>query len=238
MSGFMHTSAPAGGDPVKSAFPVADILTALFAEQAILAALYERERTGKGRHVEANLLQSMLAAMVSQTGSYLMTGEEPPQTGTWQPNIVPYQAFRCSDGFVVLTAPNERLWQRVCEALEKPQWLQDPRFAGNAARNLNRPALIGEMEAVLAERTCADTLAALDRHGVPCAPVSKVGEILDQLDEQGGRVASFGDHEFTATTMAHPVRFGGMPFRYRRPPLLGEHTRVILDSLKDEADGF
>jgi crotonobetainyl-CoA:carnitine CoA-transferase CaiB-like acyl-CoA transferase len=238
MSGFMHTSAQPGGDPVKSAFPVADILTALFAEQAILAALYERERTGRGRHVEANLLQSMLAAMVSQTGSYLMTGEEPPQTGTTQPNIVPYQAFRCSDGFVVVAAPNERLWQRVCAALEKPQWLEDPRFATNVERNQNRAALVAGMENVLAERSCANAVALFDAHGIPCAPVSKVGAILDQLDEQGGRITTYGDHEFTATTMTHPVRFAGAQVRYKRPPLLGEHTRVILDSLKDKENGL
>jgi crotonobetainyl-CoA:carnitine CoA-transferase CaiB-like acyl-CoA transferase len=238
MSGFMHTSAQAGGDPVKSAFPVADILTALFAEQAILAALYQRERTGKGRHVEANLLQSMLAAMVSQTGSYLMTGEEPPQTGTAQPNIVPYQAFRCSDGFVVLAAPNERIWQRLCEALEKPQWLTDDRFATNALRNENRATLVAEIEGILAERTCAEAIGLLEERGIPSAPVSKVGAILDQLDEQGGRISTYGDHEFTATTMAHPVRLGQLPMRYRRPPMLGEHTRAILDSLKDEANGL
>ncbi|MEP7361972.1 MAG: CoA transferase [Acidobacteriota bacterium] len=238
MSGLMYTSAEPGGDPVKTAFPVADVLTALFAEQAILAALYERERTGRGRHVEANLLHCMLAGMASQTAAYLMTGEEPPQAGTAQPNIAPYKVFRCSDGFVALAAPNERLWRRVCEALEKPEWLEDPRFSTNAHRNENRAALAAEMEAILSVRPCSDTLAALDRHEIPCAPVSKVGAILDQLEEQGGRIATYGDNEFTATTMAHPVRYAGAQARYRRPPMLGEHTRVILDSLKDGADGL
>ena len=238
MSGFMHTSAPPGGDPVKASFPVVDVLTGLSAEQAILAALYARERTGKGRHIEVNLLQSMLSAMAPQTAAYLMTGEEPPQVGTTQPNIVPYQMFHCADGAIVLGAPNERLWQRLCVALGKPQWLEDERFATNVLRNRNRGELITEMEAALAARNCADVLAALEQHEIPSAPVSTIGAILDQLDEQGGRIATFGDSEFTATTMAHPARIVGTPMRYRRPPMLGEHTRVILDSLKDESDGL
>jgi crotonobetainyl-CoA:carnitine CoA-transferase CaiB-like acyl-CoA transferase len=238
LSGFMHTSAPPGGDPVKAAFPVADVLTGLFAEQAILAALYERERTGKGRRIEVNLLQSMLAAMAPQTAAYLMKGEEPPQVGTTQPNIVPYQVFRCADGAIVLGAPNERLWQRLCRALDKPHWLADRRFETNVRRNENREALVAEIETALREWTRTDALAALERHEVPCAPVSKVGAILDQLEEHGGRIASFGDSECTATTMAHPASFAGAAARYRRPPILGEHTRVILDSLKDDSDGL
>lgn len=238
LSGLMHTSAEPGGAPVKTAFPVADILTGLFAEQAILAALYERERTGKGRFIEVNLLHSVLAGMAPQTAAYLMTGEEPPQAGTAQPNIVPYQMFHCSDGFIVLAAPNERLWERVCRALDKPEWLQDERFANNALRNVNRATLIAEMERVLAARACAEVLAALERYEVPCAPVSKVGAVLDQLEEHGGRITTFGDAEFTATTIAHPARIAGAALRYRRPPMLGEHTQIILDSLKDGSNGL
>ena len=128
--------------------------------------------------------------------------------------------------------------ERVCRALGRPRWLSDPRFQSNVHRNENREALLALMEPVLAGQTCAEALDALERHEVPCAPVSKVGSILDQLEEQGGRIASFGDHEFTATTMAHPVRISSMTPRYRRPPLLGEHTRAILDSLKEDSDGF
>lgn len=238
MSGFMHTSAPPGGEPVKAAFPVADVLTGLFAEQAILAALYARERSGAGRRIEVNLLHGMLAAMAPQTAAFLMTGEEPPQVGHGQPNIVPYQAFRCADGFVVAGAPNERLWERFCRALEHPEWLADPRFASNPLRNEHRAALVSEIESAVSPQRCADVLAVLMQHEIPCAPVSRVGEILTELEEQGGFMASFGDHEFTATTMAHPARIEGAPIRYRRPPLSGEHTQVILDSLKDDSDGL
>jgi len=233
MSGFMHTSAAPGGDPVKAAFPVADIVTGLFAGQAILAALYERERTGKGRRIEVNLLQCMLAAMAPQTASYLMTGDEPRQVGTAQPNIVPYQAFRCADGFIAAGAANQRQWERFCRALEKSDWLDDARYATNPLRNENRTELVDAICAELSGRPCADVLAVLERHEIPCAPVSEVGEILDQLEEQGGRIATFGDAEFTATTMAHPARMAGVAARYRRPPLLGEHTRTILEFLKD-----
>jgi crotonobetainyl-CoA:carnitine CoA-transferase CaiB-like acyl-CoA transferase len=238
MSGFMHTSAPPSGVPVKAAFPVADILTGLFAEQAILAALYARERTGVGRRIEVSLLHSMLAAMAPQTAAYLMTSEEPPQVGHAQPNIVPYQAFRCADGYLVAGAPNERLWERFCRALERPEWLSDPRFASNPLRNQHRDELVREIESTLSSKRCADVLDVLMRHEIPCAPVSKVGETLTQLEEQGGCIATFGDHEFTATTMAHPARIEGAAIRYRRPPLVGEHTQVILDALKDDSDGL
>ena len=236
--GFMHTSAAPGGDPVKASFPVADIVTGLFAAQAILAALYERERTGRGRRIDVSLLDCMLAAMAPQTAAWLMTGEEPPQAGTAQPNIVPYQAFRCRDGHIVAGAANQRQWERFCTALGRPEWLEDARFATNPQRNQHREALVNGIEAALSGRDCAGTLEVLTGHGIPCAPVSTVSAILDQLEEQGGRVATFGDAAFTATTMANPVRLSGSAFRYRRPPLLGEHTRVILDSLKDGSDGF
>lgn len=238
LSGFMHTSAAPGGDPVKASFPVADIVTGLFAAQAILAALYERERTGRGRRIEVSLLDCMLAAMAPQTAAFLMTGEEPPQAGTAQPNIVPYQAFRCRDGHIVAGAANQRQWERLCAALERPEWLRDARFATNPLRNQHRAELVGEIETVLSGCDCAGALDALARHGIPCAPVSTVSAILEELEEQGGRVATFGDAAFTATTMANPVRLSGSAFRYRRPPLLGEHTRSILDSLKDGSDGF
>jgi len=185
-----------------------------------------------------NLLQSLLAAMAPQTAAFLMTGEEPPQVGHAQPNIVPYQAFRCADGFVVAGAPNERLWERFCRALERTEWLADPRFATNPLRNQHRSELVNEIEVTLGSKRSADVLEVLMRHEIPCAPVSRVGEIVTELENQGGRIVSFGDHDFTATTMAHPARLAGVAIRYRRPPLPGEHTQGILDSLKDDSDGF
>jgi crotonobetainyl-CoA:carnitine CoA-transferase CaiB-like acyl-CoA transferase len=227
LSGLMHMSAEPGGRPVKSAFPVADVLTGLFAEQAILAALH----AGRGQRIEVSLLDSLLAAMAPLATAYLMTGEEPPQMGVAQANIVPYQVFRCADGYVAAGAPNDRLFERFARALGHPEWAADARFATNPERTRHRAELVGEVEAALAKLTVAGAVARFEAEGLPCAPVSRLSETLEHPAVAAGVV------DFGVRTMAHPARFSVSPVSYRHPPRLGEHTESILAWLEETSDG-
>ena len=230
MSGLMRASAGPDEEAVKVAFPVSDILTSLFAGQAILASLYSREKDGRGRYIEVSLLEGMLSAMCSLVTGTLLTGQEPERVGTAQHNIVPYQMFHCRDAPIVFGSPNERLWQRLCEALEHPQWLEDPRFQGNAARNQHRAELVGEMEAVLRTRPAAHWLERLERCEVPCGPVCSISEALSlpQVAARGTVVECDHAELGRLRLVGNPMRMAGTPFAYRAPPGLGEHTQAVM----------
>jgi crotonobetainyl-CoA:carnitine CoA-transferase CaiB-like acyl-CoA transferase len=164
MSGMMLASGWEGV-PAKACFPVADILAGQFASQAILAALYERERTGKGAHIEVSLLEALLFAMPSQTMGCLLTGTSPaPNTAM----IAPYQLLQCQDAALAVAVPNERIWRRFCEALGRPEWTAEERYRTNQRRIQNRDSLIEQIEAVMRLRGSAEWQAILDRHQVPC----------------------------------------------------------------------
>ncbi len=238
LSGFMRVSSTPGGPPVKAGFPIADILAGLFAGQAILAALYERERTGAGRYVEVSLLESMLASMTSVTGSYLVAGHETQGMGVTQANITPYQVFRCADAEIVTGAPNERVWRRFAAALGHAEWIEDERYRDNAARNRHRAELVSEIERVLASRPAAEWLAILDRHEVPCAPVATVGEAFahPQLAARGSIVGVEHSKLGPIQLVGCPMRLDGYAPSYRPPPVLGEHTEAVLRELSMTVD--
>jgi len=229
MSGCMHVSASEEQVAVKVAFPVADILAGLFAEQAILAALYRRRETGQGRRIEVSLLDGMLCALSNLATGTLLTGQEPRRVGTAQPNIVPYQLFHCADSPIVAGAPNDRLWEKFCHALGRPGWIDDERFRGNQKRNENRPALVAMIEEVLRTEPAARWLERLERHGVPCGPVLTMSEALAQR-----QVAARGTIVETAhpklgkiRLIGHPARIAGHDPPCRAPAELGAHTEAV-----------
>jgi crotonobetainyl-CoA:carnitine CoA-transferase CaiB-like acyl-CoA transferase len=224
MSGLMPVSAEPGGPPVKAGFPVADVIASLFAGQAILAALYRRERTAHGAYIEVSLIECLLAAMAPLTSAYLMAGKEPQPMGTAQPNIAPYQMFRCRDASIVIGVTNDRIWERFCHALERAEWLTDERYRGNRSRNAHRAILVSAIEETLAARPAAEWLERLARHEVPCAPVLTVAEILNHPHIAArGTVVDAGGLKM----VGNPMRFAGFEAEYKAPPALGEHTAQI-----------
>jgi crotonobetainyl-CoA:carnitine CoA-transferase CaiB-like acyl-CoA transferase len=235
MSGLMSITGPAGGEPTKVGVALVDVLTGLYATTGVLAALAERERTGRGQRVEVSLLGSALASLVNQASSYLCTGRPPRAMGNRHPSITPYETLATADRPLVVAVGNDAQFARLCRVLGLPEAADDPRFASNADRVRNRDALAALLEEALAARRAADWVAALADAGVPCGLVNDVGEAFALAERLGLEpVADAGG----VPQVANPIRLSASPAGYRlAPPALGEHTAEVLAWLAADPPG-
>jgi crotonobetainyl-CoA:carnitine CoA-transferase CaiB-like acyl-CoA transferase len=226
MSGLMSITGPAGGEPTKVGVALVDVLTGLYAFGGVLAALHERDRTGRGQLVEVSLLGSALASLVNQASSYLCTGRPPRAMGNRHPSITPYETLATADRPLVVAVGNDGQFARLCRVLGLPETADDPRFATNADRVANRDALAALLERALAAREAADWVPALADAGVPCGLVNDVGEAFALAERLGlDPVADAGG----VPQVANPIRLSSSPASYRLgPPTLGEHTAELL----------
>ena len=226
MSGLMSITGPAGGEPTKVGVALVDVLTGLYAFGGVLAALAERQRTGRGQRVEVSLLGSALASLVNQASSYLCTGRPPVAMGNRHPSIAPYETLATADRPLVVAVGNDAQFARLCRVLGLPEAAADPRFATNADRVTNREALVGLLEEALAARGADDWVAALAGAGVPCGLVNDVGAAFARAERPGlDPVADAGG----IPQVADPIRLSASPASYRlAPPALGEHTAEVL----------
>jgi crotonobetainyl-CoA:carnitine CoA-transferase CaiB-like acyl-CoA transferase len=233
MSGLMTVSAYPDGPPVKCGFPVVDIVTSFYASQAVLASLFSRERTGKGRYVDICLLESMMGVMCSVTSAWLLAKAETKPMGATQGSIVPYQIFKCADGMMVIGAPNERLWQGFCRALGREDLMDDPKYSRNELRVKHRDELVGKIDAELAQHPRQYWLSAFEREQVPCGPVLSTAEVLDSpaIRERGAVVTLQDPVSGPVEVLRSPMRFAGLEPRLEAPPRLGEHTAKVLQEL-------
>jgi glutaryl-CoA transferase len=232
LSGLMSFTGHPGGEPTKVGVALLDVICGLYAANAIQAALLERSRTGRGRHVSVSLFDASVAALVNQGANHLLGGLVPGPMGNAHPNIVPYQLFRASDRPFILAAGNDRLFERTCSVLGLPDLAQDPRYATNGARVRHRETLIPLLEERFAARTAAEWLEALSAASVPCAPVRTLDEVFASR-EGANAVQDVDDPARGALRLvADPIRVDGRRLPTRRPPpALGEHTDEVLEDL-------
>jgi len=241
MGGLMSITGKADGEegagPVKVGVALTDILTGLYASNAILAALAERERSGQGQYIDLALLDVQIACLGNQALNYLTTGVPPKRLGNAHPNIVPYQDFPTADGDFILTVGNDGQFRKFCEVAGHPEWATDPRFASNSARVANRAELIPLIRQVTVFRTTAEWIAALEQAGVPCGPINDLDQVFadPQVQARGTRIRMAHPLAGEVDLVANPIRLSRTPVDYRRPPpLLGEHNREVLaDWLSD-----
>jgi crotonobetainyl-CoA:carnitine CoA-transferase CaiB-like acyl-CoA transferase len=235
MSGLMSITGPAGGEPTKVGVALVDVLTGLYAFGGVLAALHERDRTGRGQRVEVSLLGSALASLVNQASSYLCTGRPPRAMGNRHPSITPYETLATADRPLVVAVGNDGQFARLCRVLEVPELAADPRFATNAARVANRDALAALLERALAGRGAAEWVAGLSDVGVACGLVNDVGEAFALAERLGlDPVADAGG----VPQVADPIGLSATPASYRlAPPALGQHTAEVLRWLGVPATG-
>ena len=242
-SGTMSTTGFEGGPPVRSGVSFIDMATGIAAYGAIVAALFARERTGKGAWVHGSLLETAVSLLGYHAISWLQGGQLPVKQGSGSSSSVPYQAFECNDGYMLLGAPNDAAWMRLCEGLEDPGLAADARFASIRLRVDNRAVLIPLLERRFRENTVAHWVDRLERKGIAVSPL----QTLDQVFTHPQVLANEMLVKLTDSDGAD-MPLVGMPFKMetddgpmspsRRPvPRLGAHTdEVLRDVLGYSAD--
>ena len=233
LSGLMSITGHPGGEPTKVGVALLDVVCGLYAANAIQAAIIRRHETGLGGRVTVSLFDASVAAMVNQAANYLLGDLVPQPLGNQHPNIVPYQLFDAADRPFILAAGNDRLFERTCDVIARPELALDERFATNGARVRHRDELIPILAEVFSTRPAVEWIAALEAAAVPCAPVRTMDEVfaapegaatLQRVDDPGHGLLRL---------VASPIRLDGSPTPVRRPPpRLGEHTDEVLGELE------
>lgn len=230
----MSVTGPAQGEPVRAGIAIADLASGMFAASAILAALFARERGGGGQRIDLSLLDSQVALMSYVASNYLVSGEPPARLGNGHPNIVPYQAFRASDGFFAFAAGNDAQWRRFCEAVGKPEWAEDSRFGTNPERVRNRGEVVARLDALFATRPAGAWMELCNAIGLPSAPINTMEQVFADPQVQARGLLQQAAHPTAGTVplVGSPLHIPTAPARVRRaPPLLGEHTDEILGGM-------
>ncbi|MGG4053964.1 CoA transferase [Delftia tsuruhatensis] len=230
LSGLMSTCGEMDGEPMRTSVPMIDLITGHQAALSIVSALYHRERTGRGQYVEATLLDSAVAFNGHLAQGYLMGGPVPQRAGNTNPIAAPSTVLRCRDGAVILAAGNNHQFQAMCEALGWPGLAQEPRFASNASRVANAPALYAELTQALRPLTRAEVVERLSKAKVPGGPINDLADVFadPQVAHRGlvQKVELPGGASYPV--VRSPLRFSETPVRHRPSPRLGEHTDEVL----------
>ena len=223
-----------GAGPIKVGVALTDILTGLYAANAIQAALHARARTGRGQYIDLALLDVGVACLGNQAMNYLHSGVAPQRMGNAHPNTVPYQDFPTADGHMILATGNDGQYTRFCEAAGHPEWASDPRFARNTGRLQHRDVLIPLLRSATVQRTTADWIALLEKAGVPCGPINSIADVFadPQVRARGLQMAMPHAGGADVALVANPIRLSDTPVQYREaPPQLGQHTRAVLHDI-------
>ena len=234
MGGFMSVTGPADGEPTRAGVAIADITTGMFTCNAILAALFNRERTGRGQRIDMALLDSQVALMSYVASNYLVSGELPGRYGNGHPNIVPYREFKARDRRFAFAAGNDHQWRKFCEAVGKPEWAEDERFATNAARVEHRAQVEAMLNDLFATRDAADWMALCDEIGIPTAPINDMAQVFadPQVRAREMQVEVAHPKAGQLPLVPSPMKIPTNPAEVRLPPpLLGQHTDEILRDL-------
>jgi formyl-CoA transferase len=230
-SGLMAVTGEVEGEPQRLGTPIADISAGMYATISILAALHVRDQTGKGQYIDISLVESAISLLGNVSANHLISGEEAKRYGNAHPNIVPYQAFQTRNGYVVVAAGNDRLYQSLCRLLGREELATDPRFATNPLRVQHRAELIPILQDLFRQRDTDDWLAAMRAAGIPCGSINSVSQVFRDPQVQFRHFVWEAQHPTAGTIKlsGSPIRLSETPTRlYKAPPLLGEDNEKIL----------
>jgi crotonobetainyl-CoA:carnitine CoA-transferase CaiB-like acyl-CoA transferase len=230
-AGLMGHSGEEGGPPIKSAPPVADITTGIYGAYGILGALLERERSGLGQKVEVAMLDAVISMFSDIAANVLTDGTKYGKFGTGHPDLVPYQAFPARDGYFVVACLTNAFYNRLCEALERPDLLQDPRFVSNRERLKHRAVLVPILSEIFKARERDHWITLLESHDIPACRVNMLEDVLahPQVAENDLVVTRTDQRGATIRTIGPPVKLSRTATGFTRlAPALGEHTDQVL----------
>ncbi|MGY1812632.1 CaiB/BaiF CoA transferase family protein [Blastococcus sp. SYSU D00820] len=239
ISGLMSLTGDPGGDPYRAGVAVFDVMAGLHATIGVLSALNLRHETGRGQHVEVNLLSSALSGLVNQTSAYVAGGVVPFRMGNSHPSLFPYEPLPCSDGDLIVTAGNDGQFRKLCEVLGVPDLVEDPRFARNEDRTANREELRPLLVERLRTRTKMDWFREIIAAGVPCGPINTIDQGVAFAEEVGLEpVVTVGEGDAAVPSVRNPIRFSDTAASYRLPPpRVDEHGEEIRRWLAAPEEG-
>lgn len=234
LGGLMGITGEPDGPPVKVGVAITDVTTGISAQGAICAALYAREKTGRGQRIDLSLLETQVSALVNIASSYLVSGEIPRRWGTAHETIVPYQGFETKDKYVIVAVGNDQLWIKFCKVLGRPELAEDPRFKTNPLRVQNRKECIGILAPIMKTRKRDEWVELLNREAIPCAPINTMDEVFSNPQVLHRKMLAEIEHP-----TAGKIKLAGIPVKYseaeasirRPPPLLGQHTAEVLSEV-------
>jgi len=233
IGGFMSLTGEADGEPTRAGVPIADIMTGVYAVVGILAALIERDKTGRGTLVDGALVDTQVGMLANQALNYLVSGELPVRIGNAHPNIVPYQVFPVADGHIIIATGNDSQFVKLCGVLGEPSLAENPDYKDNKGRLAHRGVLVARLTELCKRMTSADILAKLEAVGVPAGPINNLDQVFadPQVVHRGIKLdlPSAAAKGGTIPGVRAPLVIGGRPMAHERPsPRLGEHTEEIL----------
>ncbi len=233
-AGIMDITGPRDGAPHKVGAAIGDLVSGLYATQGILAALCASRSTGQGQHVTISMYEAVASLLTFNASIYYATGDTPRRRGNEHPTIVPYETFEAADGWINLGVANDDLWRRFCSGAERPELVEDTRFAKASDRVRNREVLVPLVRAIIRERTRDEWLERMDKAGVPSGAIRTVGEVCDGDLLKARAMLAEMPHATAGRVKAikNAVHLSGTPLdTYQAPPRLGEHTREVLTGL-------
>ncbi len=238
-SGLMDLTGEPDGLPLRVGFSLVDLFTGMMAYGSVVTALYHRRQTGQGQRIEAALLDGQVAALSYHATAYMATGVVPQRMGSGHPSLVPYQSFPASDGYFILGVANQGLWERFCAAIERPDLLEDTRFKTNDDRVVHRAECVGLLSEIFRTRTVAEWVEVIERAGVPCGPINRVDDVVNNPQVQARNMIAELSHPNVPDLRIpnSPLKLAETPAAIKRPPpLLGQHNEEILAELGYEAE--
>lgn len=231
MGGLM--SITGSDEPMKVGLPVVDITTGMLASNAIIAALFARSRNGRGQMIDTSLLESQVSWLANAGSNYLVSGKLPERHGNKHPNIAPYQPYKASDGQFIVTVTNDKLWKNFCEAIDKPELINNPKFKDNPSRVKNRTELDNILEEIFIIKNVNQWIEIFESKSVPAGPVNNLEQVFRDPQVLHREMLVEIEHS------TGPVRLSGIPVKFSEtkasvrlaPPLPGEHNKDIICGL-------
>ncbi len=230
MSGLMSTCGDPDGPPMRTAIPLTDIATGLYATIGVLGALFRRQTTGDGGHVDTAMLDVAVALNGHLALGHLLTGRTPGRVGNTNPVAAPSSVYRCADGHIIIGCGNDRQFIALCTALGTQALLEDPRFKTNDLRVHNRAAMDAAVEAALLPHPGAHWLAALEAAGVPCGPINTMPDMVKDPQVAHRDLILWRTHATGSKVpmLRSPLRLDGTETPHTTAPMLGMHTDAVL----------